>query len=284
MRALVLSGGGSKGAYQVGALKKWLFEDEIEYDVFCGISVGSLNGSYLAQFPYGHVKNSWSSLKAVWDRVNQSNVKKSWFPFGSLSSLWKPSVYDSRPLQKWVRSELDAPTIAKSGKKLRVVSVSWDTTKTNVSSESDADIAEWVIASSAFPVMLLHAEIGGGQWTDGGLRSVTPLGEAIRVGADEIDVIMCSNPDLFSGFDPKSPAIPDRLERALEIMLSQIEISDLKICGYKNDLAELKPAYRKVKIRLLQPKQILPGSSLSFDQETIQQKMRIGYEDACSLG
>jgi predicted acylesterase/phospholipase RssA len=38
MRALVLSGGADKGAYQVGALKKWMEEEETEYDIFAGIS------------------------------------------------------------------------------------------------------------------------------------------------------------------------------------------------------------------------------------------------------
>lgn len=268
----------------MGALKKWMFEDGSEYDAFCGISVGSLNGSFLAQFPAGDPKGSWEKLKGVWDRVGLNNVKKSWCPFGALSALWKPSVYNSEPLQKWVLSELSQTAIAQSGKKLRVVSVSWNTAKAHVADELDPEIALRVIASSSFPVMLLPAEIGGEQWTDGGLRSVTPLGEAIRLGADEIDVIMCSNPDLFSPFDPKSAAIPARLERALDIILAQIEVSDLKICGYKNDLAELKPEYRKVKVRLLQPSEILPGSSLSFDQETIQLKMQKGYEDACKLG
>jgi NTE family protein len=284
MKVLVLSGGGSKGAYQVGALKKWIVDDGIEYDAFCGISVGSLNSAYLAQFPAGDPQGAWEKLKEVWDRVGPTNVKKGWWPFGQLSSLWKSSVYNSEPLQKWVRSELNPNAIAQSGKVLRVVSVSWNTAKTHVAKESDPEIVSRVIASSSFPVMFIPAEIDGEQWTDGGLRSVTPLGEAIRLGADDIDVIMCSNPELFSPFDPNSAAIPARLERSLDIILAQIEISDLKICGYKNDLAELKPKYRKVKVRLLQPSESLPGDSLSFDQETIQLKMQRGYADACKLG
>lgn len=284
MKVLVLSGGGSKGAYQVGALQKWLAEDGIEYDAFCGISVGSLNSAFLAQFPSGDPIGSWVKLKSIWDRVNQSNVKKNWFPFGVLSSLWKPSVYNSKPLQKWVRSELDASLISQSGKRLRVVAVSFDTAKSYAATEQDSNIVEWVIASSAFPVMLLHTEICKQHWVDGGLRSVTPLGEAIRLGADEIDIIRCNNPDLVSNFDQDCAAIPGRLERSLDIMQDQIEVADLKICGYKNDLAELRPEYRKVKIRLLQPSALLPGSSLSFDQKTIQQKIQIGYDDACKLG
>ena len=284
MRVLVLSGGGDKGSYQVGALRKWLAEDSIEYDVFCGISVGSINSAFLAQFPAGDPKGAWTHLESIWNRVTTNNVKKSWCPLGVLESIWKTSIYNSAPLQKWILSELDQSKIASSGKKLRVVSVSWNTAQSHVADEKDPQIASRVLASASFPVMLNPIEIDGEQWSDGGLRSVTPLGEAIRMGADDIDVIMCNNPDLFGPFNPKSAAIPGHLMRALDILSTQIEVADLKICGYKNDLAELKPEYKKVKIRLLQPSVILTDDSLSFNPKDIQRMMAIGYEDVCELG
>lgn len=283
MRALVLSGGGAKGAYQLGALKKWMAEDLIEYDIFCGISVGSINSAYLAQFPHGDPKGAWEKLNGVWARVNSSNIKKRWCPFGVLSSIWKTSVYNSEPLKKWILSELDTEAIQGSGKKLRVVAVSWNSTKSYVADENNPDIAKWVVASSAFPVMLNHIEIDGEQWSDGGLRSVTPLGEAIRLGAYDIDVIMCSDPDLFPSFDPSTKAIPGRLLRSLDILSAQIEVADLKICGYKNDLAELRPEYKKVKVRVLKPKEILTEDSLSFDPDNIKRMFKLGYKEACEL-
>lgn len=284
MRALVLSGGGVKGAYQVGALQKWIGEDGLDYDIFCGVSVGSINAAFLTQFPSGDPKNSFKKLEEVWAKVTQKNVKKSWCPFGVLESAWKPSVYNSTPLQEWIRSELDSKAVAASGKKLRVVSVSWNTGKVHVATEADPEIANRVIASSAFPVMLLPVEIDGEMWTDGGIRNVTPLGEAIRLGADEIDIIMCSNPDLFEPFDPsKESAIPGFMLRGLDILSAQVEVADLKICGLKNDLAELRPEYRKVKFRLLQPNEILVKDSLDFDPEAIKRMMAKGYADACAL-
>lgn len=283
MRALVLSGGGDKSAYQLGALKKWMGEDLIDYDIFCGISSGSIYSAYLAQFPYGDPKRAWEELNQAWSKVTPSTIKKRWFPFGSLSSVWKTSVYNSAPLQKWILSALDAEAIHKSGKKLRIVSVSWNTANSRVIDETNPDITKWVVASSAFPVMLSHIEIGGEQWADGGLRSVTPLGEAIRLGADDIDVIMCSNPDLFPSFDPSTKAIPGRLLRSLDILTAQIEIADLKICGYKNDLAELRPEYKKVKIRVLKPREILTEDSLSFNPNDIKRMFELGYKEAFEL-
>lgn len=283
MRALVLSGGGSKGAYQVGVLRKWLYEDHIEYDAFCGVSVGAINSAFLAQYPTSTQK-AWTGLADAWAAVTPKSVRKRWCPFGALSSLWKKSVYNSEPLQEWLNSALSPDRIAASGKKLRVLTVSWDTSRVHVATELDKNIVDRVVASSSFPVMLSPIKIAGEEWTDGGLRNITPLGEAIRMGADEIDVVMCSNPNILEPFDQKSAALPGRALRALEIMTSQIEESDLRICGYKNDLAELVPKYKKVKIRLVQPSGILVEDSLGFEQVDIQRMIATGYADACRLG
>ncbi len=283
MRALVLSGGGAKGAYQVGALKKWMSEDNLDYDIFCGISVGAINSTYLTQFKQGDPKGAWEKLNGIWERVNSSNVKKSWFPFGALEALWKKSVYNSEPLQQWIISELNEKTVVASGKQLRIVAVSWNSGESQVATEQTPDIAKWVIASSSFPVMLSPIEINGQLWTDGGLRQVTPLGEAIKLGANEIDVIMCSNPYGASPYPAaEKSAIPDFALRAIDIMSDEIMRADLKICGLKNDLASLNGPYKNVNIRLLQPSGPL-GDSLDFSQTHIQEMFAVGYQDACNL-
>lgn len=283
MRALVLSGGGVKGAYQVGALKKWLLEDKVEYDAFCGVSVGALNSSFLAQFTDS--QEAGKALVSLWSQVTDARIKRSWCPLGVVESLWKPSVFNSEPLQQWVRSTLNVDMVRISGKQLRVVACNWATGAVHVANEAAEDLASWVIASSSFPVMLLPVEIGGQLWTDGGLRNVTPLGEAIRLGADEIDVVMCSNPEVVEPFDAhKAAAVPGLLLQAIEIMSDAILAADLKVCGLKNDVAELRPEFRKVKIRLLQPQKVLTKDSLDFDPQSIGRMMAQGYEDACALG
>ena len=282
MRVLCLSGGGVKGAYQVGVLKKWLVEDGIEYDAFCGSSVGSLNSSILAQFPTGKTLESWISLKTMWDGLSSNKVYSNWTFFGVLASLWKSSVYNSQALQNLITSNVDASKIKSSGKKLRTVAVSMSTGSTHVSDESDPDLVKRVMASSAFPVLFSPIELQGEQWSDGGLRNQTPLGEAIRMGADEVDIIMCSNPDLFTDFDTKSSAIPGRVLRSLEILTTQLEIDDLKICGYLNDLSELRPEFKKIKIRVVQPTEVLTSDTFAFDQSIIQTLIAKGYRDACN--
>ncbi len=64
MRALVLSGGGSKGAAEVGVLDYLLEkEPDLDYDIYAGVSVGALNVSLLATGPF---KEEFPKLKDVW--------------------------------------------------------------------------------------------------------------------------------------------------------------------------------------------------------------------------
>src|SRR5205085_12445745 len=166
-----------------------------------------------------------------------------------------------------------------SGRLLRVCSGSFGNGETFVTNEHTADLAEWVIASSAFPVMLTPAAIGGDLWTDGGLRTVTPLGEAIRAGADDIDVVLSSDPFAKSPFEVKDAhAIPQLLLRSIDIMNGEVSRADLRIAGLKNDLSELRREYRKVRIRLFQPREPLPFDSLDFDPGNLRKMIDAGYE------
>ncbi|MGH2645100.1 MAG: patatin-like phospholipase family protein, partial [Chitinophagaceae bacterium] len=72
-RALVLSGGGSKGAFQYGALR-YLFEHEMHdqlpahyFNIISGVSVGSLNGVMLAQ-------NHFKELTQLWENITAKDI------------------------------------------------------------------------------------------------------------------------------------------------------------------------------------------------------------------
>jgi len=278
MRALVLSGGGSKGAFEVGVLQRLMGDQQLDYDLLCGTSVGAINAAYLAQTPFGQPRQAVAKLRALWDTVTTEKVHKPWFPFGRVSAFFKTSVYDSAPLHAWIRSGLDAKAVRASGRRLRIVSVAFGSGEPFIADEQTLDLAEWVIASSAFPVMLTPASIRGDLWTDGGLRSVTPLGEAIRVGADEIDVVLCSDPFAKSPFDIRDAhAIPQLLLRSIDILNGEVSRADLRIAGLKNDLSQLRPEYRRVKIRLFQPTAALPFDPLDFDPGNLRQMIEAGY-------
>jgi NTE family protein len=283
-KALVLAGGGSKGAFEVGVLQRLMGDQRNEYELLCGTSVGAINAAYLAQTPLGQPAEAVARLRAQWDTVTTGRVYKRWFPFGRAEAFVKPSVYDSSPVQQWIRSVLDPAAVRASGRRLRIVAVSYGTGESFVANEQTPDLPDWVIASSAFPVMLTPASIGGDLWSDGGLRSVTPLGEAIRAGADDIDVVLCSDPFAKSPFPIENAhAIPQLLLRSIDIMNDEVSRADLRIAGLKNDLSQLRPEYRKVKIRLFQPKEPLAFDPLDFDPGNIRKMIDAGYAQSASF-
>lgn len=64
MKAVILSGGASKGAFQVGVLRELLKQDpDYDADIWAGISVGALNASLLAT---DELKNSLPELESIW--------------------------------------------------------------------------------------------------------------------------------------------------------------------------------------------------------------------------
>jgi NTE family protein len=282
MRALVLSGGGSKGAFQVGVLKRWMGDQRIDYDIVCGVSVGALNTAGLAMTPKGEPEKAITWLEQFWlEKVETAAIYKRWFPFGRLHSLWLKSVYDSSPLISLVKDNLSLDRLVNNGRILAVGAVCLDTGEHRFARETDPNFQDWVLASSSFPVFLRPIEIEGKLWSDGGIKNVTPLGEAIRLGADEIDVIMCTNMFMRKEWDSqKKRAIPDQVTRAIDLMSDQIVANDIELCGLKNDLAITDPRFKKVKVRVVMPNGILTKDPLNFDRVDIVRMMAEGYETA----
>ena len=284
MRALVLSGGGVKGAYQVGALKKWMLEDKLDYEILCGVSVGALNVGVLGQVPFGQPSEAFGRLRSMWDRVENATIRKSWPLFGKLAALWKPSVYNSQPLIDWLNKELNLEAIANSGRKVRVGATCWETGEYFAATETDPLFAKWVYASASFPAFFLPIEIAKKTWTDGGVRHVTPLGEAIKLGATEVDIILCSSSDHSEPWDPSGKKTISYALRAIEVMSDEIIRTDLQVCGLKNDLALLGKPYRQIRFRVLEPQKLLTDDALEFNQKIVTKLQEIGYRDAHALG
>lgn len=278
-RALVLSGGGSKGAFQVGVLNRWIKEEGRRYDIICGISVGALNGAFLAQFEQRRQPAAVIDLEDLWLGLNNKDVWKKHF-LGEAASLWKPSVYDSSPLRKLVENRLDVSKVRASGIEYRAVAVSWGTGKLYVASQGDSEIVDWVLASSSYPCFLEPVRIGGDLWSDGGVREVTPLGEAIRAGAVKIDVVMCSNPEFSSEWRTTGRNVIHYVLRTIDLMSEEIMRKDLKVCGLKNELARPGSGYANVKVELVQPSVDLVSNSLEFNPESSKRMISIGYNDS----
>jgi len=285
MKALVLSGGGVKGAYQVGVLKYLLGEKNTNYDIICGVSVGALNAAGLCNGKKTPAESiEWLENFWLTQICGNSSIYKRWFPFGKLHSLWKQSIYNSSPLSCLIEQNLSIDAIRASGKQIAIGAVCIDNAKHYFATQDSDDFHKWVLASSSFPCFFLPIEIDGKLWSDGGIINVTPLGQAIRMGAAEIDVIMCSNPWNPSSWTSKrKTAIPDQLIRTLTLMSEQIMRVDINVVGLKNDLATINQKYKIISVNLIMPESELTNDSLEFNPAGIREMIDIGYKDAFKI-
>jgi NTE family protein len=277
MRALVLSGGAAKGGYQVGVLNKWILKDETDYDIFIGTSIGNLNGGFLAQAPRGELPIWQRKLDNLWRGFKNDDVYRKWF-FCELAAVWKWSVYNTEGARNIIHSNIDPDALCGSGRKFRTVYVSWRTGAVQVGTEQDSDIRDKMYASASFPVFFEPAVVDGELCTDGGVRDIAPIGLALELGASEVDVVLCSNPDSPDDWSTNMPGVLPYALRTVDIMSTEILLNDVKMCLLKNRL----PEYAHVELRLVKPTRPL-GDSFDFSSKQTERRIEIGYEDACDL-
>jgi NTE family protein len=280
MRALVLSGGGSKGAYQSGALKYILGEQRVVYDVFCGVSVGAINCAFLSMFSNGEEREAAYSLADMWSRLDTPNIYKRWFPFGRWHALWTKSFFDSTPLSNLLRNTLNIEKIRSSGKKVNVGTVSLSSGKYTIFDQSSDYFIDAVIASASFPGMLTPVKFLGQLWTDGGVKEISPIKKAMEMGADEIDVIITSPHTRVKRFI-ENPTTVDILKRSIDLSTDKIMANDIDKIRMHNKLAAAGITDKRVvKMNILRPDYNLIEDLLDFRPEKIKEMMDKGYADA----
>lgn len=280
MRALVLSGGGSKGSYQVGALKYILGELQVKYDILCGVSVGAINCSFIGMFDHGQEEKAAKVLSERWLKLDTSKIYKRWSPFGRWHALWKQSFYDSAPLKDLIVSNLDINILKKSTKKICVGAVSVTSGKYKVFDQFSENFIDAVIASASFPGMLTPINFAGELWTDGGVKEISPITTAIEEGADVIDVIITSPTNKVKRFVTK-PTTVDILKRIIDLSTDRIMNNDIQKVEMHNKLVKAGLSDKKyVQVNILRPNYNLTEDLLDFNPQKLKEMHDRGYYDA----
>lgn len=280
MRALVLSGGGSKGAYQVGALKYILGEKGVSYDALCGVSVGAINVAFLAMYKYGEEIESVENLATMWSQLNNSKIYKRWFPFGRWHAIWRRSFFDSSPLNHLLKTGISLDRIRAAGKQVNVGTVSLSSGKYTIFDQTSEHFVDAVIASASFPGMLTPVEFLGQLWTDGGIKEISPIKKAVELGADIIDVIICNPKTRIKRFIP-NPTTVDVLKRSMDLSTDKIMANDIEKVEMYNILAQNGLTDKKyVQLNIVRPDLNLIEDLLDFRPDKIKEMMDKGYTDA----
>jgi NTE family protein len=279
-RALVISGGGSKGQYAVGAVSHLLGELEMDFDIYAGVSVGALIAAFLAQYPSGQERQASEDLQKLFTPIRNRDIWRNWFLGYLAGALWKPSLRDSSPLEKLIGKKLDPEKVRSSGKELRFGAVSLDSGKYQLFDQDYVPLAPAVYSSAAYPAMFKPGRHHNQWWTDGGVRTVTPLKAAIDAGASHIVYITLAPEDPPYGFETKPESI-DVAFRSLELMSDQITRDDIKIAQMYNSLVEVgaRPDKRKVSLTAIRPSGPINSDSLNFDPVEAEQVQLRGYRD-----
>ncbi|NWG03924.1 MAG: patatin-like phospholipase family protein [Syntrophaceae bacterium] len=259
-RALVLSGGGAKGSFQIGVLDELILNRGLDFEILCGVSVGALNASFLAQAPFdslhpdislGNLKKTFITLRHLWlEEIigNESVYLKK--PGGDVGIvLGADSIYDPEPLTNLLKKHLNPRSMAKSNRILRIQYVSLESGKLQTANNRSPKILDWVLASGTMPYYFPPVEIRKEHFVDGGIRDITPLGQAFQAGAEAIYVIYASpfeveRQEFVESWTGMKINAFTYLGRAVELMINEIYRTDIE--GAKR-LNTLKENWEKVK-------------------------------------
>lgn len=280
MRALVCSGGGSKGAYQAGALKHIIGEKRTTYDAMCGVSVGAINVAFLAMSKAGEEIEAASQLSHLWGQLDNSKIYRRWRPFGRLHAIWNKSFFDSSPLHHLLHEHISLEKIRASGKQVNVGAVSLSSGKYTIFDQTSDHFINAVIASASFPVMLTPVSFMGQLWADGGIKEISPIKKAVELGADVIDVIITNPVNRMKKF-LDNPTTVDILKRSIDLSTDKIMANDVEKVEMYNKLAQAGLTEKKyVELNIIRPENNLIEDLLDFRPFKIQEMMEKGYKDA----
>ena len=247
--ALILPGGGARGAYQVGVLKaihELQASDENPFPVICGTSAGAINAAVLAshahEFLTGieRLEYFWKSMEC--ERVYRTDawtVLKSGMRFiinllsGGLIKTDPRAFLDNTPLRLFLQETLQLQGIETALERRALHGVAITASGYSCASaisyyQAQKSVKPWqrarrrgqpsklnvshLLASAALPIIFPAERIGNEYFGDGGMRMVAPLSPAIHLGADRLLVIGTRDekPDI-------SPERPQRYPSAGEI-------------------------------------------------------------------
>jgi NTE family protein len=182
--AFVLSGGGSLGAVQVGALRA-LLEAGVRPDLVIGSSVGALNAAFIAIDPtLGRVER----LEALW-RVLDRNVV---FPSSRRSVAGHlvrgdAHLYEPDGLKSMIARWIPAGDLGETSVPCHVVTT--DLLDGQPCWWASGDPQQVLLASASLPGLLPPVPLGGSLHVDGGVTCPVPASRAVELGAAHVWVL-----------------------------------------------------------------------------------------------
>lgn len=222
----MLTGGGARGAYQVGVLH-WLARNypELQVPILTGVSAGAINAAHVAAHP-GTFRQAAQELRHLWSELTPDSIFRADAP----SMAWQalrfgarlasggifpaPKVrgfLDTKPLFDLLEENYAAIDGELTGveanirrgklKALAMTATSYSTGQ-SVTWVQGKDIKLWerpqrksvqthirvehIMASAALPIFFPAVQVGSSWYGDGGIRLAAPLSPALHLGAEKL--------------------------------------------------------------------------------------------------
>tara|TARA_R110000796_G_scaffold88850_4_gene191860 strand:+ start:5359 stop:6273 length:915 start_codon:yes stop_codon:yes gene_type:complete len=288
MRALVISGGGSKGAFAGGVAQYLMEEAHLKYDMFIGTSTGSLLISHLAL-------HKIEKIKEIYTSVNQDSIfsncpfkihKKHGIEtisidhFNVLKNFYRGSKTfgESYNLLKLIKDSIleEEFNQLKNGPKDIVVTVSnLSLNQVEYKSINDftyEEFCEWVWISCNYTPFMSLVKKDGCEYADGGLGTMVPIEEAIRRGATTVDAIILQTEVTHLNRMP-SKNVFSLLTNMFSFMLDRIEHQNIRIGKYVAN-------HNNAIINFYYTPTVLTTNSLIFEKEKMSAWWQSGFNYA----
>ena len=285
MRALVISGGGSKGAFAGGVAHYLIEEAKKEYDILVGTSTGSLLISHLGLGKIDKIREIYSSVdqESIFSNcpfiikkkhgsdiitMNHWNILKNFI-------RGKKTFGESENLRALIRRSITPEEFEalKSGPKDIVVTVSnLSLNQVEDKSINDFDYDEfcdWIWISSNYTPFMSLVRKNGCEYADGGLGSLVPIEEAIKRGATEVDVIVLRTEiSYYNRMPSRNPF--ELLTSMMAFVLDRIENQNIRI-------GKLVANQQDAIVNLYYTPAVLTTNSLIFNKEKMTLWWKKGY-------
>jgi predicted acylesterase/phospholipase RssA len=266
--ALVISGGGSHGAFAVGVIEV-LWKLGWKFDIISGTSTGALIASLAAI-------DDVDTLVKIYTSVCTNDILRlNW------RRCFYNAIYDTKPLEKLIRKTMKGKrfdAIMSSSITILFCRVGFQSGKVFYGSQRSilehTDVKSWkdfngyvkaLLASTNQPVIMPPIYIDGEPCFDGEVREVIPFRIVKELGAEKV-VVISNSPSDSSHSKKLFKHLIDIGPRALDLMTTEICNDDLLTAATNTII--IRPTYS------------LPGNSLKFVPEEMQKMRKMGQEKA----
>lgn len=289
MRALVISGGGSKGAFAGGVAQYLIDEMDYSYDLFVGTSTGSLLISHLALDKVDKIKKVYTSVDqhSIFnscpfliknDKFGGKQIVINHFEVLKNFLKGKKTFGESNNLRKLISKTIieEEFNILKASNRDVVVTVSnLSLNQVEYKSIKDfdyKDFCDWIWISSNFTPFMSLVKKDGCEYADGGFGSMVPIEEAIERGATTVDVIVLETEVTYYNRLP-SKNVFSLLTNMHRYMADRIEKQNIRI-------GKMVATNKDVIINLYYTPTVLTTNSLIFDRILMTQWWERGFNYA----